>query len=171
MDRDIETLKEHPHWSYSAFSTYLTCPMKYYFRYVAQAEVERTSVCLPFGRAFHAVLSEGALKGPGFTQEDAQENFAVFFQGETEVSENLVYKPDETFDVRIIDKENLFTIVLKSKGPLQNPIFKYADDEVMAIDKSHMRRAILSRVCKQINHKYMNGINCIYLNYSRDKQQ
>lgn len=47
----------------------------------------------------------------------------------------------------------------------------YADDEMMAIDKSHMRRAILSRVCKQINHKYMNGINCIYLNYSRYNQQ
>ena len=87
------------------------------------------------------------------------------------VETNASRKPDETFDVRIIDKENVFTIVLKSTGPLLNPIFKYADEEVMAIDKSHMRRAILSRVCKQINHKYMNGINCIYLNYSRDKQQ
>jgi len=98
MDRDIETLKDRPHWSYSAFSTYLTCPMKYYFRYVAQAEVERTSVCLPFGRAFHAVLSERAWKGSDFKLEDALENFAVFFKGETEVSENLIYKQDETFD-------------------------------------------------------------------------
>ena len=79
MERNIESLKERPHWSYSAFSTYLTCPMKYYFRYVAQAEVERTSACLPFGRAFHAVLSERALKGPSVTKEDALENFAVFF--------------------------------------------------------------------------------------------
>lgn len=42
---------------------------------------------------------------------------------------------------------------------------------VEACELPDMRRAILSRVCKQINHKYMNGINCIYLNYSRDKQQ
>lgn len=98
MERGIETLKDCPHWSYSAFSTYLTCPMKYYFRYVAQAEVERTSVCLPFGRAFHAVLSERAWKGSAFKLEDAHENFAVFFKGETEVSENLIYKQDETFD-------------------------------------------------------------------------
>ena len=98
MERNIESLKAQPHWSYSAFSTYLQCPMKYYFRYIAQAEVERTSACLPFGRAFHAVLSERALKGPSFTREDALENFAVFFKGETEVSENLIYKPDETFD-------------------------------------------------------------------------
>ena len=27
--------------------------------------------------------------------------------------------------------------------------------------------AILSRVCKNINHKYMNGVNCIYLNFNR----
>ena len=98
MEHHIETLKNRPHWSYSAFNTYLACPMKYFFRYIAQAEVERTGVCLPFGRAFHAVLSERALKGSGFTREDAQENFAVFFKGETEVSENLVYKADETFD-------------------------------------------------------------------------
>ena len=26
---------------------------------------------------------------------------------------------------------------------------------------------VLSRVCKNITHKYMNGINCIYLNYRR----
>lgn len=98
MERHIENLRDRPHWSYSALQCYLTCPMKYFFRYVDNAPVERTCSALPFGRAFHAVLSERALKGPGFTQEDAQENFAVFFQGETEVSENLVYKLDETFD-------------------------------------------------------------------------
>ena len=32
----------------------------------------------------------------------------------------------------------------------------------------NLRRAVLSRLCKNINHKYMNGINCIYLNYSRN---
>ena len=75
---------------------------------------------------------------------------------------------DKSFDVRIIDKEKEFTVVVKSKGPLRNPIYKYSDEELMNIDKNHMRRAILSRVCKNINHKYMNGINCIYLNYKRN---
>ena len=88
--------------------------------------------------------------------------------------EELVYEivetnPDrqqnETFDVRIIDKKTVFTVVLKSKGPLRNPIYKYSDSDVMNIKDSNLRRAVLSRVCKNINHKYMNGINCIYLNY------
>ena len=84
-----------------------------------------------------------------------------------ETHEPLSPKEKETFDVRIIDKEKELTVVVKSKGPLRNPIYKYTDEELADIDENNLRRAILSRVCKNINHKYMNGINCIYLNYSR----
>ena len=97
MERGIETVREKPHWSYSAFQTYLTCPMRYYFRYIAHAEMERTSASIPFGRAFHAVLSERAMKGVEYTVEDAKEDFAVYFRGETEVCENLTYKADEDY--------------------------------------------------------------------------
>ena len=97
MEREIETVREKPHWSYSAFNTFLTCPMRYYFRYIEHAEVERTSVSIPFGRAFHAVLSERAMKGTSYTIEDAKEEFGFFFRGETEVCENLTYKPDEDY--------------------------------------------------------------------------
>ena len=83
------------------------------------------------------------------------------------VETNSDRRADETFDVRIIDKEAVFTVVLKSKGPLRNPIYKYSDSDVMNIEDHNLRRAILSRVCKNISHKYMNGINCIYLNYHR----
>ena len=72
---------------------------------------------------------------------------------------------DETFDVRIIDKEKELTVVVKSKGPLRNPLYKYSDEEIMDMDENNLRRAILSRLCKNINHKYMNGINCIYMNF------
>ena len=75
---------------------------------------------------------------------------------------------DKSFDVRIIDKEKEFTVVVKSKGPLRNPIYKYSDEELMNLDENNLRSAILSRLCKNINHKYMNGINCIYLNYKRN---
>ena len=85
------------------------------------------------------------------------------------VETNADRKQNETFDVRIIDKEAIFTAVLKSKGPLRNPIYKYTDDEVMNLDKSNIRRAVMTRMCNDINYKYMNGINCIYLNYNRNK--
>ena len=94
----ILELKKEPHWSYSALQCYLTCPMKYKFRYVDNAPVERTCSALPFGRAFHAVLSERARKGADFKLQDAEEDFAVYFKGETEVSENLSFKQGETYD-------------------------------------------------------------------------
>ena len=78
-------------------------------------------------------------------------------------------KDNETFDVRIIDKEKEFTVVVKSKCPLRNPIYNYTAEELADIDENTLRRAILSRLCKNINHKYMNGINCIYLNYNRNE--
>ena len=71
--------------------------MRYYFRYVEHAEVERTNVSIPFGRAFHAVLSDRARKGSSYTIQDAKEDFAIYFRGETEVSENLTYKADEDY--------------------------------------------------------------------------
>ena len=86
------------------------------------------------------------------------------------VETNPDRKPDETFDVRIMDKADVLVIIVKSKGPLRNPIFKYADSEVLNLNENNMRCAILSRVCKHINHKHMNGINCIYLNYNRDEK-
>ena len=86
-----------------------------------------------------------------------------------ETHEPQTSKENETFDVRIIDKEKEFTVVVKSKGPLRNPIYKYTDEELADIDENNLRRAILSRLCKNINHKYMNGINCIYLNYNRSE--
>ena len=77
------------------------------------------------------------------------------------------HKPNETFDLRIVDTVDKFTIVVKSKGTPLNPIYKYANSEIETIDNNNFRRAILTRLCDDITHKYMNGINCIYLNYQR----
>ena len=97
MEREIESMRESPHWSYSALQTYLTCPMRYYFRYIEHANVERTPISIPFGRAFHLVLSDRAQKGTSYTIQDAKEDFAVYFKGETEVCENLTYKQNEDY--------------------------------------------------------------------------
>ena len=85
------------------------------------------------------------------------------------VESNTGRNVNQTFDVHIIDKDPVSTVVVKSKGPLRNPIYKYSDDKLMNIDENNLRRAILSRLCKNINHKYMNGINCIYMNFCRNE--
>ena len=77
MEREIETVREKPHWSCSAFNTFLACPMRYYFRYIEHAEVERTPISIPFGRAIHLVLSERAMKGTNYTIEQLKARFNV----------------------------------------------------------------------------------------------
>ena len=50
MMETLDELRQEPHWSYSALNTYLNiCQAQFMYRYVDQAEVERTSVCFPFG--------------------------------------------------------------------------------------------------------------------------
>ena len=49
---------------------YLTCPLKYKFRYIDNAEPERTGSCFPFGRAFHAALSERARIGKDMSERE-----------------------------------------------------------------------------------------------------
>ena len=63
----LAQLKEQPHYSYSALNTYInTCQLLYYYRYIEKAEAERTPVVLPFGSAFHSVLSELAAASPTY---------------------------------------------------------------------------------------------------------
>ena len=94
----IDDLRQKPHWSYSALNCYLQCPLRYYYRYVANAPVERTGVCIPFGKAFHSTLSARAVHGMNFSLEEGRESFAECFRLETEAAQELRYKEGETFD-------------------------------------------------------------------------
>ena len=99
----LDELRQEPHWSFSALNTYLNvCQAQYFFRYVERAEVERTSACFPFGRAFHAALTAQAwecLMGSSFTREEVVEQFAEIFALEVEATPNLIYKEGENFDL------------------------------------------------------------------------
>ena len=61
------------------------------------------------------------------------------------VESNTGRNVNQTFDVHIIDKDPVFTVVVKSKGPLRNPIYKFSDEELMDIDENNLRRAILQK--------------------------
>ena len=80
----IDELRQEPHWSYSALNTYLNvCQAQYFYRYVEQAEVERTSVCFPFGKAFHAALTAQAWEcmiGGSLRQNELVERFSEAFR-------------------------------------------------------------------------------------------
>ena len=101
----IDELRQEPHWSYSALNTYLNiCQAQYFYRYVEQAEVERTSVCFPFGKAFHAALTAQAwecMMGNSLRQDELVERFSEAFKIEAEATPNLIYKEGENFDTVI----------------------------------------------------------------------
>ena len=94
----IDKLREMPHWSYSAMQCYLTCPLKYKFRYIDNAEPECTGSCFLFGKAFHAALSERARIGKDMSEREVCDVFEDYFKAETDAAENLVYKPNEDYD-------------------------------------------------------------------------
>ena len=112
----IEELRKEPHWSYSALNTYLNiCQLQYYFRYLEPSEVECTSVCFPFGRAFHAALTAQAwecVMGSSLTREEIVEQFAETFKIETQAAPNLRYKEGETFDSMVTLAEKMLDAAL-----------------------------------------------------------
>ncbi len=109
---NIHDLRQTPHWSYSALNCYLMCPLKYKFQYVDKAQQEHTSSCFPFGRAYHAVLSQRALNGGSLSVSDAGELFAVCFKAETMAAENLRYKPGESYESLLNTGLNMISAAL-----------------------------------------------------------
>ncbi len=101
----IAELRRQPHWSYSAFNTYLNvCQLQFRFRYLEQAEVEQTSACFVFGRAFHAALTQQALKckaGGALTPAEALELFAEYFKIELAAAPEIRFKSGEDRDTMI----------------------------------------------------------------------
>jgi len=106
--------KETPHYSYSAFNTYLQCPLKYRFRYIDKVAEEKTCSCLPFGRAIHAALSERARSGSSFNNDAAKLYFAEFFDAEVKTTDNLVYKDGETFNSMVEQGNRMLDVALEN---------------------------------------------------------
>ena len=113
----LAQLKEQPHYSYSALNTYInTCQLLYYYRYIEKAEAERTPVALPFGSAFHCVLSEqaqAAKTGKLMTAEEMTEAFATYFQANCRDAATIVFKRDENIDDQIATAKRMFETVNK----------------------------------------------------------
>ncbi len=110
---NIHELRQQPHWSYSAFQCYLTCPLKFRFQYVDKIKPEHTSSSFPFGRAYHAALSQRARLGQSMTFSDARDAFADYFKAETDAAERLQYKDTETYDSLLLQGVAMLNVALE----------------------------------------------------------
>ena len=113
----LAQLKEQPHYSYTALNTYINvCQLLYYYRYIEKVEAERTPVALPFGTAFHSVLSEqaqAAKTGKLLTADEMTDAFTAYFQANCKDAANIVFKRDENIEDQIATAKRMFETVNK----------------------------------------------------------
>ena len=98
-----EEAETHLHFSYSQFSTYLICPMKYAHNYVWGTSWETKPVALPFGKAVHKAAETyyRNLKETGeiIPVDQVIATFESVFAKETEKTEiELTFKNGENLE-------------------------------------------------------------------------
>lgn len=103
--RELEKLRETPHWSYSAINKFLTCQLAYFFQYVAKQKPEHTPVNLLFGSAFHGaatVIGESKIAGHLIAAMEAQTLFSEYWREAVAEAENVRFKDGE--DIESLDE-------------------------------------------------------------------
>lgn len=88
---------DRAHWSASQISCYISCPRKYYFRYIAKVKPEKYSDNLAFGKNIHRVVDEffkSRSTDKEFSPDQACDLFAMLWEKEDGVS----YSKSNTFE-------------------------------------------------------------------------
>ena len=96
-------LRNRLHISYSQISTYMICPHKFFYAYVAGVQPEFVASALPFGGAFHATLAAFYRNlqavGTSAGRRDLQEHFAANWELEKTVArQEIRYGASESWD-------------------------------------------------------------------------
>ena len=72
-----------------------------------------------------------------------------------------------TFDVNVVDAPERFTIIVKDVGKAYNPLVSFKPDNLEDIDEDRLSIMMIQGICDEVNYKYLNGINCLYLNIKK----
>ena len=91
-----------------------------------------------------------------------------------ELTGNLISMTEETgksgsFDLRAVDTGKKLLITMKDDGKPYNPIIKYDATSGANPEDANLALVILNAFCPDLNYKYMNGINCVYMNFPYGK--
>ncbi|MEG2013876.1 MAG: ATP-binding protein, partial [Anaerovoracaceae bacterium] len=71
------------------------------------------------------------------------------------------------FDISIHNQQEKISVIIKDVGKPYNPIIKYSPNHIDDIDPSQLSMLLVNGLCENINYKYMNGLNCLYLNFEK----
>ncbi len=91
-----------------------------------------------------------------------------------ELTGNLISMTEDTgkqgsFDLRVADTGKKILITMKDDGKPYNPIIKYDTANGVNPEDANLALVILNAFCPDLNYKYMNGINCVYMNFHYDR--
>ena len=86
--------------------------------------------------------------------------FHLYGMGEKEKKQGF-------FDVSIIDQSERFSIIVKDVGRAYNPLVSYQPGQHDRIEKDQIGIIIVQGLCDEVNYKYANGLNCLYLNIKK----
>ncbi len=116
-----------PHWSYSAISQYLRCPLQYYFQRVLGLPSRTVSGGLVLGSAVHAGLAEyhRRLKAQELIDTAAIRKAFHDCWSERESQESVLYREGDTRDDSLQQGLQLLELYLQEPPP----------DEIVAVER------------------------------------
>ena len=97
----LQELRKKPHHSYSSLSSYLSCSLKYFFRYILKLEAEHTSKNLLLGVAYHRTLDFIAgrrMENQGVEDSEIKELFLREWSNQVACSKNIDWEFPEEAD-------------------------------------------------------------------------
>jgi CRISPR/Cas system-associated exonuclease Cas4 (RecB family) len=112
-------MRDRPHWSYSAISQFLRCPLQYFFQRVLSLPTRSISSGLVLGSAVHAGLAAYHRRVKDQEKLDKDEIFKVFHDcwGEKETKETILFRDGDTREDSIGQGLNLLELYLREPPP------------------------------------------------------
>jgi len=159
LNRSIEINPSNEYVSVSRINTYIGCPRKYYFNYVAKAEKESYPAALIFGSAAHSVIEAVYRriknKEPAIIEEELKDITSAQFNKELESAYN------ETEQISFPNKSGQQD-AQQMKDKLINTLVTWFDhsrmpDEVLAIE-GKFRAEITDPKTGEIKSRHLFGV-------------
>jgi putative RecB family exonuclease len=139
---------DRPHWSYSAISQYLSCPLRFYFQRVLRLPQPSVSSSLVLGSAVHAALAEYHRTVQQDEPTDLAKLRRVFtdFWGSRESGKRVSYRAGENqadlmaqgialLEVYLKEPppQNIISIEKEILAPIHNSTGQYLETPLLAI--------------------------------------